>query len=118
MPLQSNLTDVRLTDLKTRLTSVVALLNDLHDACGTPFVLSISNSTLALITAVQVTWFDLEYHHFYAVLQGVKRNREECIQLMEDIQSVLYAIIIHHMKSEPKGSLPPAMLHDLGNLAQ
>jgi hypothetical protein len=37
---------------------------------------------------------------------------------MEDIQGVLYAIVHLHIKSETKGSLPPVMLHDLGNLAQ
>ncbi|KAF7362623.1 hypothetical protein MVEN_00611300 [Mycena venus] len=102
MPLQPNLTDIRWTNIKTRLTPAVTLLNDLHDAFSTPFILAISNSTLALITAVQ----------------GVKRNKEECIQLMEDIQGILYAIIQLHIKSETKESLPPAMLHDLGKLAQ
>ncbi|KAJ7488020.1 P-loop containing nucleoside triphosphate hydrolase protein, partial [Mycena latifolia] len=97
-PLQRDAMESRLNTIVAYLTPAVTLLNELHDTFGTPFILAISNSTLALITAVQ----------------SVKRNREECIQLMENIHDLLYTIVNIHIKSTTTGSLPPAILHHLG----
>ncbi|KAJ7481592.1 hypothetical protein FB451DRAFT_1236511 [Mycena latifolia] len=102
MPVHRNVADVRLTNIKACLTPAVALLNELHDVFSTPFILAITNSTLALIAAVQ----------------GVKRNKEECIRLMENIHGLLYAIVNLHIRSQTTGSLPPAVLHHLGELAE
>jgi hypothetical protein len=37
---------------------------------------------------------------------------------MENIHDVVYAIINLHLKSEPVGSLPPAMLDSLGKFME
>jgi hypothetical protein len=118
MPLQRTVPDIRLTNIATCLTPAVTLLNELHDAFSTPFVLAIANSTLALITAVQVT---IGARGFLAAshdVQGAKRNKHECIQLLEKIQGVLYAIVSLYIKSDHPGSLPPVILHHLGKLAE
>ncbi|KAJ7429923.1 hypothetical protein B0H11DRAFT_1944003 [Mycena galericulata] len=83
-------------------TPAVTLLTEIHDAFGTPFVQAISNTTLVLIT----------------IIQNVKRNKDECIQLMESIYQVLYGIVNLHIVSETAGSLPPTVLNDLGKFTE
>jgi hypothetical protein len=50
--------------------------------------------------------------------QNVKRNRHECICLMENIHKILYAIVNLHIKSETTGSLHPATLDHIGNFTE
>ncbi|KAJ7722697.1 P-loop containing nucleoside triphosphate hydrolase protein, partial [Mycena metata] len=40
----------------------------------------------------------------------VKRNKDDCFQLVESIHQVLYPVIHLHLKSETAGSLPPSVL--------
>jgi hypothetical protein len=51
-------------------------------------------------------------------LQNVKRNKNQCAQLMENIHEVLYVIISLHLKSETVGSLPLARLDHMGKFAE
>ncbi|KAJ7435502.1 hypothetical protein FB451DRAFT_1379364 [Mycena latifolia] len=102
MPRQPTITEIRLDNIVACLTPVVALLNELNDACGPSFVQAISNTTLSLITGVQ----------------KVKRNKDECVQFMENIHKLLYAIINMHLKSETAGSLPPITLDHLGKFTE
>ncbi|KAJ7451885.1 hypothetical protein FB451DRAFT_1409498 [Mycena latifolia] len=99
---QPTVTDIHLNNTITCLAPVVTLLNELSDAFGTPFVPAISNTTLSLITAVQ----------------NVKKNKEDCIQLLEIVYQLLCAIINLHIKSETKGNLPPATLDHVGKFVQ
>jgi hypothetical protein len=48
----------------------------------------------------------------------VKRNKNECAQLLENIHPVLYAIISLHLKSETVESLAPAMLDNIGRFME
>ncbi|KAJ7348385.1 hypothetical protein DFH08DRAFT_1000134 [Mycena albidolilacea] len=73
MPRQPTLTEIRIDNITTCLNAALPLLNDLNDAFGPPFVQSISCIISPLITAVQ----------------SVKRNKDECLQLMENINQVL-----------------------------
>ncbi|KAJ7758756.1 hypothetical protein B0H16DRAFT_1416207 [Mycena metata] len=88
--------DARLNNIVTHLKSAVELLNNLHDAIGTPLLPVISSLVLSLTTSIQ----------------SVKRNLDECVNLLEGIHSVLYAIFDLHIKSA--GGLPPGMLEQLG----
>ncbi|KAJ7889444.1 hypothetical protein B0H14DRAFT_2561645 [Mycena olivaceomarginata] len=81
------------------LTPVIALLNDLHDGFGTPFLQTISSTSLSLIN----------------VVQNVKRNQDDCIELIEKIPKILYGIADLHLTSKPKGVLSPAMLDNVGS---
>ncbi|KAJ7482425.1 hypothetical protein FB451DRAFT_1441677 [Mycena latifolia] len=99
---QPTVTDIRLNNTITCLAPVITLLNELSDAFGTPFVPAISNTTLSLITAVQ----------------NVKKNREDCIQLLENVYQLLCAIVNLHIKSETKGNLPPATLDHVGKFME
>ncbi|KAJ6603320.1 hypothetical protein DFH09DRAFT_1458747 [Mycena vulgaris] len=102
MPREPTVTDIQLTSIITCLTPLVPLLTELHDGFGTPFVQAISNTTLSLIS----------------VVQNVKRNKEECVQLMVNIYKLISAIINLHLQSKPVGSLSPAMLDSIGGFTQ
>ncbi|KAJ7136658.1 hypothetical protein C8R44DRAFT_848258, partial [Mycena epipterygia] len=99
---QPSVTDIRLNNIKAYLTPAVTLLNKLSDAFGTPFIPAISNTTLSLINGVQ----------------NVKRNKDKCIQLMENIHEVLYAIVNLHITSDTEGALPPTTLHHIGKFTE
>ncbi|KAJ7450893.1 hypothetical protein FB451DRAFT_1410208 [Mycena latifolia] len=92
----------RLDNISTCLALAVGTLDDLSDAFGTPFLSVISNTVLSLITAVK----------------GVKRNKDECTELMENIHQIIYAIVHLHIKAEPQGELQPAMLHYIGKFTE
>ncbi|KAJ6447989.1 hypothetical protein C8R45DRAFT_1115581 [Mycena sanguinolenta] len=98
MPYQSTLTDVRLESLAPYLVPIVGVLNQLNEAFAPPFVQAISKTTESLIN----------------LLQTVKQNKKECVQLVENIFEVLHAIISLHIKSEASGSLSPAMTDHVG----
>ncbi|KAJ7812548.1 hypothetical protein B0H14DRAFT_3478718 [Mycena olivaceomarginata] len=97
MPRHQTATELRLNDILTCLRSAVTLLNDVHDGFGTPFVYAISSTILSLIT----------------IVQNVKKNKTECILLIENVHRVLYAIVNLHIKSETMGTLPPATLYNI-----
>lgn len=54
MALQPPIKTIRVNNIVSCLTPAVALLNQLNDGFGTPFVTAIANTTVSLITAVQV----------------------------------------------------------------
>ncbi|KAJ7131108.1 hypothetical protein C8R44DRAFT_871639 [Mycena epipterygia] len=102
MPHQPTVSVIRSRGIIACLETIVTLLNKVTDAFGTPFVPAISSTTLSLITAVQ----------------NAKMNKEECIQLMENIHGILYTIIKLHITSETAGSLPPAILYHIGKFTE
>jgi hypothetical protein len=54
MPRQLAAMDIRLSNVAACLTPAVALLNELNDAFGPPFVDPILKTVVSLMTAVQV----------------------------------------------------------------
>ncbi|KAJ7499999.1 hypothetical protein FB451DRAFT_1358984 [Mycena latifolia] len=102
MPRRSTTSSIRLTSITACLTPALTLVDELHAGFGTPFLQAISNTTLALISAVQ----------------NVKRNTDECVQLLENIHKMLYAIVKLHIQSEPAGSLPPVTLDQIGKFTE
>ncbi|KAJ7100546.1 hypothetical protein C8R44DRAFT_859395 [Mycena epipterygia] len=102
MPTRPTVTDSRLNNTLVCLAPTITLLNEVNDAFGTPFIKAISNTTLSLVTAVQ----------------NVKRNKDQCVQLMENIHQILHAIINLHLKPGTAGRLPPAMLDHVGKFTK
>ncbi|KAJ7110952.1 hypothetical protein C8R44DRAFT_742726 [Mycena epipterygia] len=98
MPHQPTATEIRLNDIITTLSPIIPLLDKLSVAFGASFIQAISSTTVSLMIAVQ----------------NVKRNKDECIQLIENIHGILYAIIDLHIKSETAGRLPPVILEHIG----
>ncbi|KAJ7711197.1 P-loop containing nucleoside triphosphate hydrolase protein, partial [Mycena metata] len=97
MPRQDPAIETRIHKLAACLTPAVTLLEELNKALGPPFIQPIVKTVQALIAGVQ----------------KVKRNKDECFQLVESIHQVLYPIIYLHLKSETAGSLLPPVLDEI-----
>ncbi|KAJ6518023.1 hypothetical protein C8R47DRAFT_1189442 [Mycena vitilis] len=97
MPRQVTARETRLDVIVNYLDPALRLLDELSDSFGTPFLWEISKSTLLLIETVQ----------------NVKRNRADCIQLIENIHQILYATVDLFIKSETAGSFNPSTLDHL-----
>ncbi|KAJ7144303.1 hypothetical protein C8R44DRAFT_973878 [Mycena epipterygia] len=102
MPPKTIVTETRLDNIVACLTPTLSLLGEFSDAFGTPFIPAISNTTVSLITLVQ----------------NVKKNKEECIKLMENVHELLYAVVNLHTKAVTPSSLPPATLSAFGELTE
>ncbi|KAJ7878483.1 hypothetical protein B0H14DRAFT_3129952, partial [Mycena olivaceomarginata] len=102
MPRQSTVTEIHLNNIMGCLTPALTLLKELNDAFGPPFIQPIAHTIDCLIDMVQ----------------NVKRNKDKCAQLMENIHLVLYAIINLHLKAETVESLDPAMLDNIGKFME
>ncbi|KAJ7034168.1 hypothetical protein C8F04DRAFT_1395625, partial [Mycena alexandri] len=98
MPRQPTLFENHISNLVAYLEPALSLLTDVHGVFETPFVSLILQTVQALIGTVQ----------------SVKRNRASCVQLLENVHQVLFAIVDVHLKSATIGSLPPASLHHIG----
>ncbi|KAJ7480754.1 hypothetical protein FB451DRAFT_1446776 [Mycena latifolia] len=53
-----------------------------------------------------------------STLETVKKNRDDCTQILEQIHVLLYGIIRLHITSDPSGELPPNMLYELGKFTE
>ncbi|KAJ7678445.1 hypothetical protein B0H14DRAFT_2655913 [Mycena olivaceomarginata] len=102
MPRQPTVTEICLDNIVACLAPPLTLLKELNDAFGPPFVQCIATSIETLINMVR----------------DVKRNKIDCAQLTENIHQVLFAIINLQLKAETAGSLPPAMLNNIGKLME
>ncbi|KAJ7769919.1 hypothetical protein B0H16DRAFT_1516815 [Mycena metata] len=102
MPRQNSSSEVRIKNITACLTPALTLLNELNDAFGSPFIVPIVKTVQALIAGVQ----------------SVKRNKDECLQLLESIHPVLYSIVHLHLKSKIIGSLSPPVLKDIEMFTQ
>ncbi|KAJ7094833.1 hypothetical protein C8R44DRAFT_860375 [Mycena epipterygia] len=102
MPPKTMVTETRLDNIVACLTPTLPLLGKFSDAFGTPFIPAISNTTASLIILVQ----------------NVKKNKEECIKLMENVHELLYAVVNLHIKAGTASSLPPAILSAFGVLTE
>ncbi|KAJ7107165.1 hypothetical protein C8R43DRAFT_1243739 [Mycena crocata] len=98
----STRTDMRINTIVARLTPMVPLLRELGDAFGTPFVPAITNTTVSLIS----------------ILENVKKNKDDCVQLMEDVSQLLTAIVKLHINSMPSGDLPASSLYDVAKFTE
>jgi hypothetical protein len=107
-----------LKDIVGRVEPAVQLLNEVYRAFGTPFILAIVNTTISLTAGLQVRAFHQRIHESHLVIQNVKKNKDECVQLMEHVHQVLYGVVNLHLNSETPGSLPPAALYDVGRFME
>jgi hypothetical protein len=57
MPRQSTATEARITNITECLTPAITLLKELNDAFAPPFIEPLANTTLALITGIEVMHF-------------------------------------------------------------
>ncbi|KAJ7181126.1 P-loop containing nucleoside triphosphate hydrolase protein, partial [Mycena filopes] len=90
--------ETRVNNITAQLTPALTLLDELNDVFGLSYAQPIIKTTQALIVGVQ----------------NVKRNKDECFQLVENIHRVLYPIIRLHLKSETLGTPHLAVLGAIG----
>ncbi|KAJ7166866.1 hypothetical protein C8R46DRAFT_1219249 [Mycena filopes] len=88
----------RVDSITAYLTPALTLLGELNDAFGLSYVQPIIKTVQALIVGVQ----------------NVKRNKDECFQLVESIHQILYPIIQLHLKSERLGTNSLVVLDAIG----
>ncbi|KAF7354521.1 hypothetical protein MSAN_01364400 [Mycena sanguinolenta] len=98
----SSITEILVDNIVASVNTVIPLLNELHDGFAPLFILAISNTAVSLMCA----------------LQNMKRNKEECCQLTENMHGIIYAIVNLYLQSEPPGSLPPAVLEHVGKFTE
>ncbi|KAF7334494.1 hypothetical protein MVEN_02278900 [Mycena venus] len=98
MSARTSNTQIRLNSIRKYLSLATPLLDELCDAFGSPLLKAISTITLSL-------WNEAE---------SIKRNKDDCIELMEQVNTILCAIIDFHVKSDNGGVLSPATLEHLG----
>ncbi|KAF7360050.1 hypothetical protein MVEN_00732900 [Mycena venus] len=58
--------------------------------------------------------FQTQHSLFWGNIQTVKRNKDTCIQLLEQIHELINAIIITYIKSGVGYELPPYVLKQIG----
>lgn len=113
--------EIRVNNIRTGLTPALALLNELSDAFGPPFLQPISKTVVSLMTTVQVRIASEGAHPMANqvwIFKNVKRNKNECAQPMENLHKILYAIVNLHIKSGIAGGLPPSMLDHIGKFME
>ncbi|KAJ7127967.1 hypothetical protein C8R44DRAFT_873736 [Mycena epipterygia] len=96
---QPTVTQIRLNNILHCLTVAVSTLDALSNSVDTPFLAAISNTTRSLLTS----------------LQTVRQHRNDCIQMMEQVHKLHYAIIGLHL---PAGGLSPNLLKHLGKFTE
>ncbi|KAJ7482569.1 hypothetical protein FB451DRAFT_1393901 [Mycena latifolia] len=102
MPLPPTAAQIRLSNIVASLNTALITLDAVTESLKAPFLQPISNTVHSLLTAVQT----------------VKRNQDNCSQMLEQIHEVIYAVIWVHLKSETGGELSPTMLDSLGKFTQ
>ncbi|KAJ7444361.1 hypothetical protein FB451DRAFT_1376491, partial [Mycena latifolia] len=91
MPTPPIAAQIRLNKIVTSLNAAFTTLDVISESMKTPFLQPILNTLHSLLTAVQT----------------VKRNEDECTQMLEQIHELIYAVIWVHMKSDTAGELSP-----------
>ncbi|KAJ7155780.1 hypothetical protein C8R46DRAFT_1196518 [Mycena filopes] len=102
MPYPHTTAKSRVDSITAYLTPALTLLDDLNDAFGLSYAQPIIKTTYALI----------------AGLQNVKRNKDECFQLVESIHQILYPIIQLHLRSDTLGPSPLVVLDTIGEFTE
>ncbi|KAJ7063926.1 hypothetical protein C8F01DRAFT_1367382 [Mycena amicta] len=92
----------RLDGTLAYLRVAASTLGDMASAFGTPFMQTIANTTGSLITAVQ----------------NVRRNKSECIEMMEHVQDIIAVIFELELDSGSQESLDPQALSNLGQFTE
>ncbi|KAJ7922738.1 hypothetical protein B0H13DRAFT_2408025 [Mycena leptocephala] len=105
MPPQPTVATIRLNNIITCLNLTICTLETLASSLKSPLLTAMANTTQSLLKNMQ-SW------------QTVKKNKNECSQLMEQTYELLNAILIVHIKSDTGGELPPSVLTHIGKFTE
>ncbi|KAJ7159787.1 hypothetical protein C8R46DRAFT_374191 [Mycena filopes] len=95
MPTQTTTTQTRLNDVAKGVSAAVDTLELVSSTMKTPFLGAISSTCRSILT----------------LFETVKQHKDDCIQLLEQTNQLLYAIIALHIKSDTGRELPPRVLN-------
>jgi hypothetical protein len=118
MPSKSTVTQIRLENKTACLNGAVTTVELVSKNLKTPFLEPIVNTVCSLLTAAEVIACDPAAMLVTNKPQTIKKNKEECVEILERIHELLYAIIQVHITSNTGGQLPPRRLHNLGQFAE
>ena len=118
MPSKFAITQIRLQNIITCLNGVVTTVELVSKNLKTPFLEPIVNTVCSLLTAAEVIIHDLAVMVVTEQPQTIKKNKEDCVEMLEKIHQVLYAVIQVHITSNTGGELTPKMLNNLGQFAE
>jgi hypothetical protein len=113
MAYQPTITQIRLDNIIICLNAAVATVEVVSKGLKTPFLGPIVTTMWSLLSVVQVT-SALQIQHELTSFQTIKKNRDPCVKMLEQIHELLYAIIRVHINSNTTGELTPRMLDNLG----
>ncbi|KAJ6490549.1 hypothetical protein DFH09DRAFT_1377297, partial [Mycena vulgaris] len=82
-----------------------------------PTVTQIRLGNVLTALSAALTTFEM-VSSLLAVVQTVKRNKDDCIMMLEQTHELLYAIIHLHVTSDTGGELSPNMLNHLGKFTE
>ncbi|KAJ7457401.1 hypothetical protein FB451DRAFT_1509666 [Mycena latifolia] len=108
MPHPPATVQTRLDNIVASLGAAVTTFDVVSKSLKTPFLQPISNTLHSLLTIMQVKFRNSSFLLvFTETCQTVKRNQDECTQMLEQIHELLYAVIWVHVKSDTGGELSP-----------
>ncbi|KAJ6583437.1 hypothetical protein DFH09DRAFT_1275203 [Mycena vulgaris] len=102
MPPQSTVTQIRLDTIATSLKAVVTTVEVISKELNTPFLAPIVTTMWSLLDTIQ----------------KIKKNKDVCTGMLEQVHKLLYGIIQVHIASNTSGELTPRMLNNLGQFAE
>jgi hypothetical protein len=118
MPTPSSIAQIRLDNVQTCLNAAVTTVEVVLKGLETPFLEPIVNTIRSLLGAVQVACSCSGTLELTNTGQKIKRNKDVCTGMLEQIHKLLHAIIQVHMTSNTSGKLTPKMLDNLGQFAE
>ncbi|KAJ7907806.1 hypothetical protein B0H13DRAFT_1879258 [Mycena leptocephala] len=102
MPPQPTVTQIRLNNITTCLTISANTARILASSLKSPFLEAIRNTSQSLLKNMQT----------------VRRNKNDCAQLLEQTYELLNAILMVHINSPTGGELPPSVLAHIGKFTE
>ncbi|KAJ7721099.1 hypothetical protein B0H14DRAFT_587654 [Mycena olivaceomarginata] len=98
----SIVTPNRLENVAICLTMTTRTLEIIADSMQTPFLGAIVNTTQAVLENVQ----------------AIAKHKDDCVQLLEQINKLLTVIVVLHIKSDAGGELPREVLYHIGKFTE
>lgn len=119
MPPQLTVPEIRSKNILTALTAAADTFKVVATTLRAPFLQVISSTLISLLNVVQVgVCNDCIVAALTKSWQPLKKNRDDCTHMLEQVHKILYAIINLHLKSDTHGELSPDMLYNLGKFTE
>ncbi|KAJ6580568.1 hypothetical protein DFH09DRAFT_1309885 [Mycena vulgaris] len=119
MPPRPTITQLRFINIVACLGGAVNTLEVISKSLETPFLQVMSSTIRSLLTAVQASSYNNTTHlGLTQLLQSVKKNKDDCTRMLEQVYELINAIIRLHITSEPAGELAPQILSELARFIE